>query len=137
MEQMASESIKERFGIQDASSKGVSTILGAVISKFGAQIDKKVAMSNLVNKKDKKLEVGGFNRLGLAAKGIDEDIKAEQTHLMVHNLFNSKPMLFRRYAPVKSLGAASKKVQEMGTRPSRTTKAAIPMSTVSTLSNKS
>ena len=77
MEQMASESIKERFGIQDASSKGVSTILGAVISKFGAQIDKKVAMSNLVNKKDKKLEVGGFNRLGLAAKGIDEDIKAE------------------------------------------------------------
>ena len=36
MEQMASESIKERFGIQDASSKGVSTILGAVISKFGA-----------------------------------------------------------------------------------------------------
>jgi len=36
MEQMASESIKERFGIQDAGGKGVSTILGAVISKFGA-----------------------------------------------------------------------------------------------------
>ena len=94
-------------------------------------------MSNLVNKKDKKLEVGGFNRLGLASKGIDEDLKAEQTQLMVHNLFNSKPMLFRRYAPVKSLGAASKKVQEMGTRPSRTTKAAIPMSTATTKSNKS
>ena len=36
MEQMASESIKERFGIQDAGGKGVSTILGAVISKFGS-----------------------------------------------------------------------------------------------------
>jgi hypothetical protein len=34
-------------------------------------------MSNLVNKKDKKIEVGGFNRLGLANKGIDEDLKAE------------------------------------------------------------
>jgi hypothetical protein len=89
-------------------------------------------MSNLVNKKDKKLEVGGFNRLGLASKGIDEDLKAEQTKMMVHNLFNSRPMLYRRYAPVKSLGAASKKVQEMGTRPSRTSKAVIPMSTATT-----
>ena len=136
MEQMDRESIKERFGIQDTSGgKGVSTILGAVISKIGTNMVKRVTMSNLVNKKEKKLEAGGFNRLGLASKGIDEDLKAEQTQMMVHNLFNSKPMLYRRFAPVKSLGAASKKVQEMGTRPSRTTKAAIPMSTGTTLSN--
>jgi hypothetical protein len=136
MEQMDRESIKERFGIQDpGGGKGVSTILGAVISKIGTNMVKRVTMSNLVNKKEKKLEAGGFNRLGLASKGIDEDLKAEQTQMMVHNLFNSKPMLYRRYAPVKSLGAASKKVQEMGTRPSRTTKAAIPMSTGTTLSN--
>jgi len=77
MEQMASESIKERFGIQDAGGKGVSTILGAVISKFGSQLDKKVQISNIMNKNQKKLEVGGFNRLGLASKGIDEDLKAE------------------------------------------------------------
>jgi len=74
---MASESIKERFGIQDAAGKGVSTILGAVISKFGSQLDKKVQISNIMNKNQKKLEVGGFNRLGLASKGIDEDLKAE------------------------------------------------------------
>ena len=136
MEQMDRESIKERFGIQDpGGGKGVSTILGAVISKIGTNMVKRVTMSNLVNKKEKKLEAGGFNRLGLASKGIDEDLKAEQTQMMVHNLFNSKPMLYRRFAPVKSLGAASKKVQEMGTRPSRTTKAAIPMSTGTTLSN--
>jgi hypothetical protein len=30
-----------------------------------------------MNKNQKKLEVGGFNRLGLASKGIDEDLKAE------------------------------------------------------------
>ena len=136
MEQMDRESIKERFGIQDpGGGKGVSTILGAVISKIGTNMVKRVTMSNLVNKKEKKLEAGGFNRLGLASKGIDEDLKAEQTQMMVHNLFNSKPMLYRRFAPVKSLGAASKKVQEMGTRPSRTTKAAIPMSTGTTISN--
>lgn len=77
MEQMPKETVYERFGIHEVSSKGVSTMLGAVISKFGSQIDKKVAMSNLVNKNQKKLETGGFNRLGLASKGLDEDLKAE------------------------------------------------------------
>ncbi len=137
MAQMPKESVYERFGIHEASSKGAATMLGAVISKFGSQIDRKVAMSNLVNKNQKKIEAGGFNRLGLASKAIDEDLKVEQTQMMVQSLFNSKPMLFRRYAPTKSLGTVSKKVQEMGTRPSRTTKATIPMSTATTQSNKS
>ncbi len=77
MTQMAKKSVYERFGIHEASSKGVATMLGAVISKFGSQIDRKVAMSNLVNKNQKKIEAGGFNRLGLASKAIDEDLKVE------------------------------------------------------------
>lgn len=86
----------------------MATLLGAVISKFGTQIDKKISVNNIVNKK-KKIESIGLNRLGVNTQGNFDDLKNEQTQMMVQNIFKSKPLLFRRYAPTKSLGAAAKK----------------------------
>jgi len=40
----------------------MATLLGAVISKFGTQIDKKISVNNIVNKK-KKIESIELNRL--------------------------------------------------------------------------
>ena len=77
---MANDVVFDKFGIHEVS-KGAATMLGAVISKFGSHIDKRVTMSNLVNKgknapKD-PAAAKGFNRLGLANKGIDDDLKVE------------------------------------------------------------
>lgn len=71
------------------------------MSKLGGTIDKKVHMSNLVagRKSDAK---GKFGRLGLNSKVISEEVKNEQTAMMVQNILQSKPLLFRRFVPTKA-----------------------------------
>lgn len=81
-----------------------------MVNKFGTTIDKKVQMSTLVSGKkiDPKTK---FNRLGVASKHLPDDMKSEQTALLIQNLLQSKPLLYRRFIPpkiVKQTAAAPK-----------------------------
>ena len=80
---MPSDKVISKFGIQNIS-KGTQSILGAVMSKFGSTIDKRLTMSSLVSGKKGSVDTKAkFSRLGLTGKGVHDDIKQEQTTLMV------------------------------------------------------
>ena len=83
-ETISSEQMFAKFGVQTISL-GAQNILGAMASKLGSTLDKRVHMSTLVSGKkvDPKMK---FNRLGVSSKHLSDDVKTEQTVLMVQNL---------------------------------------------------
>jgi hypothetical protein len=114
---MPGEQMFAKFGLQTMSF-AAQNIIGAIASKLGSTIDKKVHMSTLVSGKkvDPKAK---FNRLGVSSKYLPEEIKSEQTVLMVQNLIQSKPMLYRRFVQAKTFKPAPAKSNPMASHTGR------------------